>query len=40
MIKDYEKVKDAFHKLNAILTKEQKFYSAVIVFYVSDFCGI
>ena len=32
MIKDYEKVKDAFHKLNAILTKEQKFYSAVIVF--------
>ena len=32
MIKDFEKVKDAFHKLNAILTKEQKFYSAVIVF--------
>lgn len=30
MGKDFEKIKDAFHKLNVILTKEQKGYSTVV----------
>lgn len=32
MGKEFEKIKDAFHKLNVILTREQKRYSAVIFF--------
>ncbi len=34
MGKELEKIKDAFHKLNVILTKEQKGYS-VVVFFMS-----
>lgn len=32
MGKEWEKVKDALHKLNVILTKEQKGYSALVLF--------
>lgn len=32
MNKEFEKIKDAFHKLNVILTREQKCYSILILF--------